>query len=181
MMHFFAIFLSSLLMCSTVFASSVTSVSLGELSSALNERMLLMPDVAGYKALHHLPVEDLPREKVVIDTMTKNAQDAGLASDTVVPFVNALMNAGKAIQYRCLADWLATPQASAPVTDLANIRQKIQQTDTRIMTAISQRLMVGSFSEAEMAWLESQMTPPGLSAADKKNLLVALSHIQRAR
>lgn len=70
-MHSFAIFLSSLFMCSTVFASSVTSVSLGELSSALNERMLLMPAVAGYKAQHHLPVEDLSREKVVIDSMRK--------------------------------------------------------------------------------------------------------------
>ncbi|WP_440864649.1 chorismate mutase [Symbiopectobacterium purcellii] len=181
MMDFMAIFLSSLFMCSTVFTGSVTSVSLVELSSALNQRMRLMPEVASYKTLHHLPVEDLPREKVVMDGMTQNAEVAGLASHTVLPFVHALMNAGKAIQYRCLADWLATPQDGAPVTDLADIRQQIQQTDSRMMTALSQRLMVGSFSEADMAWLVSQMTAPGLSAADKKNLIVALSRIQRAR
>lgn len=179
-MHSFAIFLSSLFMCSTVFASSVTSVSLEELSSALNERMLLMPAVAGYKAQHHLPVEDLSREKVVIDGMRQNAQDAGLASDTVVPFVHALMNAGKAIQYRCLADWLATPQTRVHVTELADTRQKIQQTDNRLMTAISQRLMAGSFTEADMVWLISQMTAPGLSAADKNNLLSTLARIERA-
>ncbi|SUE07179.1 Monofunctional chorismate mutase precursor [Pantoea agglomerans] len=61
MTHFVAIFFSSLFMCSNVFAGSVSSVSLGSLSSALNERMQVMKAVAGYKALHHLPIEDLPR------------------------------------------------------------------------------------------------------------------------
>lgn len=61
-----AIFFSSLFMCSNVFAGSVSSVSLGALSTALNERMQVMKQVAGYKALHHLPVEDLPREQAVL-------------------------------------------------------------------------------------------------------------------
>lgn len=42
MIRHIAIFLCSLLMCSTTFADSVTSVSLGALLTALNERMLLM-------------------------------------------------------------------------------------------------------------------------------------------
>ncbi len=46
MIRHIAIFLCSLLMCSTTFADSVTSVSLGALLTALNERMLLMKDVA---------------------------------------------------------------------------------------------------------------------------------------
>ena len=179
MIHFVAIFLSSLFMCSTVFACSVTSVSLGELSSTLNERMLVMREVAGYKALHHLPVEDLPREQVVLTSMLKNAQDAGLAPQSVEPFVRALMNTGKAIQYRWLADWLATPDVSSPVTPLADTRQRIQQIDRRLMVAISQRLMAGAFSEEDMAWLAAQMTAPNLSGADKNSLLVSLSLIKR--
>ncbi|EYJ00068.1 chorismate mutase, partial [Salmonella enterica] len=62
MIRHIAIFLCSLLMCSTTFADSVTSVSLGALLTALNERMLLMKDVAAYKMKHHLPIEDFTRE-----------------------------------------------------------------------------------------------------------------------
>ncbi len=49
MIRYIAIFLCSLLMCSSTFADAVTSVSLGALSTALNERMLLMKEVAAYK------------------------------------------------------------------------------------------------------------------------------------
>jgi len=69
-----AIFFSSLFMCSNVFTGSVSSVSLGALSTALNERMQVMKQVAGYKALHHLPVEDLPREQAVLENMLDNAR-----------------------------------------------------------------------------------------------------------
>lgn len=180
MMRFVAIFLSSLFMCSSVFAGSVTSLSLGELASALNDRMQVMRKVAGYKAQHHLPVEDLPREQVVMTSMLKNAQDAGLDPQSVEPFVHALMNTGKAIQYRWLADWLATPDTDAPVTDLADSRQQIQQFDKRLMTAVSQRLMAGAFTEADMTWLAGQIKAPNLSKADKNTLLVSLSQIKRA-
>lgn len=62
MIRYIAIFLCSLLMCSSTFADAVTSVSLGALSTALNERMLLMKEVAAYKMKHHLPIEDFARE-----------------------------------------------------------------------------------------------------------------------
>ncbi len=71
MIRHIAIFLCSLLMCSTTFADSVTSVSLGALLTALNERMLLMKDVAAYKMKHHLPIEDFTREQNVLPRLKK--------------------------------------------------------------------------------------------------------------
>ncbi|WP_313700623.1 chorismate mutase [Pantoea sp.] len=179
MTHFVAIFFSSLFMCSNVFAGSVSSVSLGSLSSALNERMQVMKAVAGYKALHHLPVEDLPREQVVLDHMLQNAEQAGLEPHSVGPFVHALMNASKAIQYRYRADWLSAPDSDLPVTDLAETRQQIERLDTQILTAISQRLMTGTFSQDDIAFLMSQLTASHLSENDKNSLCAALSRIQR--
>lgn len=52
MTQYVAVFLSSLFMCSNVFAGSVSSVSLDALSTALNIRMQVMKAVAGYKAQH---------------------------------------------------------------------------------------------------------------------------------
>lgn len=179
MTHFTAIFLSSLFMCSNVFAGSVSSVSLGALSTALNERMQVMKAVAGYKAQHHLPIEDLPREQVVLENMLQNAQQAGLEPHSVEPFVHALMNASKAIQYRYRADWLSVPDNTASVRDLADTRQQIQQLDIRLLTAISQRLMSGTFSQADRAFLFSQLTAPQLSESDKNSLFASLSRIQR--
>lgn len=71
MIRHIAIFLCSLLMCSTTFADSVTSVSLGALLTALNERMLLMKDVAAYKMKHHLPIEDFTREQMFLPRLKK--------------------------------------------------------------------------------------------------------------
>lgn len=78
MIRHIAIFLCSLLMCSTTFADSVTSVSLGALLTALNERMLLMKDVAAYKMKHHLPIEDFTREQNVFAEAEEEAKNNGL-------------------------------------------------------------------------------------------------------
>lgn len=174
-----AIFFSSLFMCSNVFAGTVSSVSLGALSTSLNERMQVMKAVAGYKAQHHLPIEDLPREQVVLDNMLQNAQQAGLEPHSVEPFVHALMNASKAIQYRYRADWLSSPDSAVPVRDLAETRQQIQQLDTQLLTAISQRLMTGAFSQEDKEFLMSHLTAPHLSESDKNSLFASLSRIQR--
>lgn len=180
MTHFIAIFFSSLFVCSNVFAGSVSSVSLEALSRALNERMQVMKVVAGYKALHHLPVEDLPREQVVLDHMLQNAQRAGLDPHSVEPFVHALMNASKAIQYRYRADWLSTPDSAMSVADLTETRQQIEQLDTQLLTAISQRLIAGTFSQEDKVFLMSQLTAPHLSEGDKNTLFASLTRIQRS-
>lgn len=179
MTQFVAIFFSSLFMCSNVFAGSVSSVSLGAISTALNERMQVMKAVAGYKAQHHLPVEDLPREQVVLENMLHNAQQEGLEPESVEPFIHALMNVSKAIQYRYRADWLSTPDSLQAVPDLAETRQQIQRLDTQLLTAISQRLMAGTLADADKAWLLSQLAAPHLSEADKNSLVTSLSRIQR--
>lgn len=181
MTHFVAIFFSSLFMCSNVFAGSVSSVSLSALSGALNERMQVMKVVAGYKAQHHLPIEDLPREQVVLDHMLQNAEQAGLEPHSVEPFVHALMNASKAVQYRYRADWLSVPDSDRPIPDLAETRQQIEKLDTQLLTAISQHLMTGIFSQEDKAFLMSQLTAPHLSQHDKNSLFASLVRIQRLR
>lgn len=180
MTHFTTILFSSLFVCSNVFAGSVSSVALGTLSTALNERMQVMKEVAGYKAQHHLPIEDLPREEQVMQSMLDHARQAGLEPCSVEPFVHALMNASKAIQYRYRADWLSVPDNGVPARDLADTRQQIQRLDTQLLNAISQQLKAGGFPHAERAWLASQLTAPNLSEADKNSLLASLSGIERS-
>ncbi|WP_301308569.1 chorismate mutase [unidentified bacterial endosymbiont] len=173
-MQYVVIFLSSMFMCSTVFSMSVSTVSLGRLSEAINARMLLMQSVAAYKAAHHLAVEDLDREQIVLDAAEEVADGEGLAAGTSRALMCSLMNAGKAVQYRYLADWLATPDFSPSPESLAGVRAQISQLDLEILRAVSQRLMVGSFSPQDVQLVMSQLTAPNLSDMDKRNIVTAL-------
>lgn len=180
MTHLTTILFSSLFVCCNVFAGPVSSVALGTLSCALNERMQVMKEVAVYKAQHHLPIEDLPREQQVMQSMLKNAEQAGLEPRSVEPFVHALMNASKAIQYRYRADWLSAPDNATPVRELADTRQQIQRLDSQLLNAIGQQLLAGGFPNAGRAWLASQLTAANLSEGDKNSLLTSLAGIQRS-
>ncbi|ECC8922916.1 chorismate mutase [Salmonella bongori] len=179
MIRTIAIFLCSLLMCSTTFADSVTSVSLGALSDALNERMLLMKEVAAYKMKYQLPVNDFAREQNVFAEAEEEAKNNGLDPRSVRPFIRSLMDAGKAIQQRYLAQWRAGLSPPFPTQALSVSRQRIRQIDNQLLIIISQRLMVGAFSHEDMAWLRAQLSAPNLSEADINDVLAALSLVQR--
>ncbi|EBS7634862.1 chorismate mutase [Salmonella enterica] len=181
MIRYIAIFLCSLLMCSTTFAGSVTSVSLGALSTALNERMLLMKDVAAYKMKHHLPIEDFTREQNVFAEAEQDAKNNGLDPDSITPFMRSLMDASKAIQYRYLAQWRAGSQPFFSIQTLSVIRQRIRQLDNQLLIIISQRLMAGAFSHEDMVWLRAQFNAPNLNESDISDVLAALSLARRAR
>jgi chorismate mutase len=115
-----------------------------------------------------------------MQSMLKNAEQAGLEPHSVEPFVHALMNASKAIQYRYRADWLSAPD-NAAVRDLADTRQQIQRLDSQLLNAIGQQLLAGGFPHAERAWLASQLTAANLSEGDKNSLLTSLAGIRRSQ
>ena len=175
-MSYLPLFLSSLLLCSCAVAAAPPS--LDALSTVLNQRMLLMKEVATWKAEHHLPVEDLPREQAVLKEAREKAAAAGLAPQSVDPFMHALMNAGKAIQYRYLADWQSSPDAAHHVVDLAVLRQQIIALDSQLLQALHQRLQAGAFADEDIMWLSAQLNVPNLSAEDKKAVLASLRLIR---
>ncbi|ECG8589062.1 chorismate mutase [Salmonella enterica subsp. salamae] len=180
MTRFIAIFLCSLLMCSTAFADSVTSVSLGALATVLNERMVLMKDVAAYKMKHHLPVDDFTREQKVFAEAEKIAKRNGLDPHSIKPFICSLMTAGKAIQYRYLEQWRNGSAPSFPIQTLATSRQQIRQLDNQLLIIISQRLTAGAFSHKDMTWLREQIRAPNLSENYINHVLASLSLVRRA-
>ncbi|TPG64910.1 chorismate mutase [Ewingella americana] len=178
-MRYIVLFLSSLFMVESVFTNAVAAVSLPSLSSAMNQRLLVMKDVAGYKAEHHLPVEDLVREQKVMSLAREEATAAGLEPQSVVPFIQAQMDVAKAIQYRYLADWLSRPEKDWRARDLDEVRKIISDQDNVILHSISQRLLVGGLSEADKSAMVSELTAPQLSNADKHRLVDTMAAIKR--
>lgn len=178
-MRYIVLFLSSLFMVESVFANSVIAVSLPSFSSAMNQRLLVMKDVAGYKAEHHLPVENLAREQKVISLATEDAMAAGLDPQSVVPFIQAQMDVAKAVQYRYLADWLSQPPKDWHARSLDEVRTIISDQDNIILHSLSQRLLVGKLSEADKSAILSELTAPHLSDADKQRLVDTMAAIKR--
>ena len=133
----------------------------------INERLKHMEDVAMYKSVNGLPVEDLPREEVVIENAVLAAESQGLIGDSIENFFITQINVAKAIQYRSLADWLSLP-ISKPIPDLPNqIRPKLTELGDEIVKELALLLShEGRIGESLRASFQLHMSVNKISAAE---------------
>lgn len=133
----------------------------------INERLKHMEDVAMYKSVNGLPVEDLPREEVVIENAVLAAESQGLIGDSIENFFITQINVAKAIQYRSLADWLSSP-ISKPIPDLPNqIRPKLTELGDEIVKELALLLShEGRIGESLRASFQLHMSVNKISAAE---------------
>lgn len=113
------------------------------IGNLINERLSYMKDVAGNKAENHQPIEDLEQEKKVLEKSVTDADSLGLNGETVKPFIQAQMDAAKAIQYRYRADWLSVPEKGWTPRPLDEVRSKISQLSYTILQTLAVRLKHG--------------------------------------
>ncbi|MCK7172501.1 chorismate mutase [Enterobacter cloacae] len=179
-MRYFAVVVSSILMCGSSLAASVNSATLPELAEALNTRFEVMKDVAGYKAANHLPVEDLPREKNVLLKAQSAARDVMLDPQSIDAFVQTQMAVSKNIQYRYLDRWRLQPEKAWQPRPLADVRAQILQLDNTILNLISRQIMTGGgFGEEQDRQLSGLLNTNQISALEKAQLIDALGEIKR--
>ena len=133
----------------------------------INERLKHMEDVAMYKSVNGLPVEDLPREKIVIENAVLAAESQELLGNSIEGFFIAQINVAKAIQYRSLADWLSSP-ISKPIPDLPNqIRPKLTELGDEIVKELALLLSLeGRIGESLRASFQLHMSVNKISAAE---------------
>ena len=133
----------------------------------INERLKHMEDVAMYKSVNGLPVEDLPREEVVIENAVLAAESQGLIGDSIENFFITQINVAKAIQYRSLANWLSSP-ISKPIPDLPNqIRPKLTELGDEIVKELALLLShEGRIGESLRESFQLHMSVNNVSAAE---------------
>jgi len=166
--------LAGLLFATVPVAWAAQSTQVAEL---INQRLSYMKDVAGYKADNHLAIEDLPQEAKVLAAAVDEAQKMGLAGDNVKPFIQAQMDAAKAIQYRYRADWLSLPENGWQPEPLEQVREKISVLSSQILTEISEQLSQGKpFTDKETFFQTLQQTH--LQDSDKQRLWQGVQQIQ---
>ncbi len=147
-----------------------------DVASLINQRLSYMKDVADYKAANHLAIEDLPQEEKVLASAVQQAEKLGLAGESVKPFVQAQMDAAKAIQYRYRADWLSSPEQGWQPLPLEQVRSKINVLSASILSGIRAQLAQGKPFIDKAAFLHT-LDQTNLEQGDKTRLWEALQKI----
>ena len=88
------------------------------------ERLSYMDDVARNKWNSGAPIEDLPREREIIEGLGRQAADYGLDSGTARDFFRAQIEASKIIQRTRFAQWRA--QNQPPFKNPRDLRDTIR-------------------------------------------------------
>ena len=165
-----------LIMLSLQVRAEVTST---ELFSIINERLSYMKDVALFKAQNHRPIEDIDREKIVIDNAKMSALKKGLDPVHVEDFYKAQISVAKAIQYRHRADLLSQSSFQKP----KDLQKEVRPALLRLGDQIVHKMMVyigiyGSFKSTEFSEFDAAITVKYVTASDKQLLFNALQKIK---
>ncbi len=108
---------------------------LDRLLQLIDDRLGYMDDVARNKWNSGAPIEDLPREREIIDGRGKQAAGYGLEPELVRDFFRAQIEASKIIQRARFAEWKARNQP--PFRNPPDLRDKIRPA----LDALTPRLM----------------------------------------
>lgn len=167
--------LAGLYFSATVMATPTPTPS-DDVASLINQRLSYMKDVAGYKANHHLAIEDLSQEANVLSSSVLEAEKLGLEGKSVTLFIQAQMDAAKAIQYRYRADWLSVPEKEWQPEPLALVRSKIRSLNSDILTDISRKLMHAQVVTDKDGFMKT-LDQAHLTDSDKERLWYSLQQI----
>ena len=147
----------------------------------INDRLSYMEKVALFKNNTHKAVEDLGREKIVLEKTLSTVTDLGLNPESISGFIQAQMDAAKAIQYRYRAQWLSIPPQTQRDIDLqGEVRPRLIELGKEIMVSISQYLKAGGrFQPEQMEEFIDSLKVNNLSTVDKKNIFKSLLKIEK--
>lgn len=81
------------------------TLSVTTLAELVQQRLSYMKDVAAYKWKHQLPIEDLEREQVVLQSSMQQAATYGLDSTSTQAFFEAQITSAKLIQEYWFDQW----------------------------------------------------------------------------
>jgi len=143
--------------------------ALDNLTDLLARRMAFMPLVAGAKAKLGMPIEDLPREQLVLGSAAASAQKVGLPEVETRAFFALQIELSKAVQRR---------SSEPPTLDLAQqIRPALNELGDRILVAIAEARTAGQLAHCSIADLD--LLSPWLGAGEQQQLLDSLRAFAR--
>lgn len=152
---------------------------INSLFNALNERLAYMPDVAHYKAMNQLPIEDVAREKKVNQATQQAAQKVGLDVTSAIAYNQAQMTIAKVIQYRHRAHLLTSNTQHKPLDLKSHIRPNLIRLGSCINRQLSQWLKThGAINESNWLDFKRIVNHPYLTEKEQRFLFDALTQVR---
>ena len=135
------------LACGCATTASLTAAHtapVDRLLGLIKERLDVAPEVARTKWNTKAPIEDLPREKQIIDAVARRAPEYGLDPLVAGSFFQGQIEASKVVQTALHAEWTASGQPPfAKVADLGkDIRPVLDRLTPAMMGALAGALPV---------------------------------------
>lgn len=163
--------------------NSKKSISLDDLAKLVNERLSYMRAVAAYKWKNKLAIEDLEREKVVIQSSMDQAGTFGLDSISTRMFFEQQIVAAKQIQHYWFKHWEKNGfDTDHNFSDLnTEIRPTLLKLGKQILATISElrpwEPSKVSKAEDRLNFLAA-LTTEGLRKKEKQRLFKAVMQIR---
>jgi chorismate mutase len=114
------------------------TAAVDRLLGLVKERLEVAPDVARTKWNTKAPIEDLPREKQIIDAVAKRAPEYGLDPQVAAAFFTGQIEASKVVQRALHAEWSA--RAQPPFEKVADLGKDIRPVLDRLTPAMMDAL-----------------------------------------
>jgi chorismate mutase len=124
--------------------TAADTATVDRLLGLIRERLDVAPEVARTKWNTKAPIEDLPRERQIIDGVAKQAPGYGLEPAAAGSFFQGQIEASKVVQNALHAEWTAKKQPPfAKVADLGkDIRPILDRLTPAMMRALAEALPV---------------------------------------
>ena len=163
-------------------ARSAESDSTLALFQAIDERLGYMEEVGLYKAKNQIPIEELERERIVLNDAKNRAASQGLDPESMETFFIAQINAAKAIQYRYRAQLLIQEIPTRNVDLQTGIRPALDQLGSDIIRLFAvllsnEHLLNEQDRDLFLAAIQRNL----LTDADKQALFSAMLEVKLAR
>ena len=181
-MKFALILLLALSACAPLPDQALPDTAQTQLYGLINERLSYMPDVARYKYERQLPVEDLGRERQILDSIASDAGAQGLDPNSVEPFFQAQFDAAKRIQANVMLELEAEKRQAGDYRDLKTVvRPELDRLGKEILESLASCLRRGcEFNSQEFDTFSQIVDNPNLSARHRQEIFDGLGRIQLA-
>jgi len=131
--------LPCLLLASLLFTTSHAAASEPQtVDQLINARLSYMKDVAAYKWLQQIPIEDLAREKTVIQAAQQSGLARGLTLEASRLFFTAQIDAAKEIQRYWFTQWQQTGAPQTAPDLVTEVRPKLIELGNQIVAVLGE-------------------------------------------
>jgi chorismate mutase len=127
--------------CATTKFSAADTAAVDRLLGLIGQRLDVAPDVARVKWNTKAPIEDLSREKDIIDGVARRASEYRLDPAIAGRFFQGQIEASKTVQNRLHAEWTAATHP--PFTEVADLERDIRPVLDRL-TPLMMRGLAGA-------------------------------------